>query len=285
MTKLARNTFEIERLDNPPLEVLERDYIRRGKPVILTGVANRWPASEKWSPEYFKSVAGDAMVRVPFERGGNFFSWFGGKEHKVLGMRFGDLLEIVTADEHDPRYYMTEQPLGAVSQELLGDVDLRKYVEKNDPAMFLGRGTFMPLHFHDHAEALLCQIHGDKEVTLFSPKDWRRLYAHPWYKNRFQFSRVDPRQPNLQRFPRFSGAKPIVFTLAAGEILYIPVNWWHSTACPVLNYNITFFWPSKLRHLNYPWPGLQYHAHNILSKALAPVWYFTGAVRRRLRRS
>lgn len=273
---------EIERIEAPTLEHFQRHYVARGRPVIITGIANRWPAVGKWGPEYFKQVAGDSQVRVPFEQRGDFFSWFfsGGRSEKRI--RFGELVDIVTAPEPDRRYYLQEQPLSDVSPKLLEDVDLKRYVGDVVPAMFMGRDTFMPCHFHGHTEALLCQLHEDKQVTLFSPDQWRKLYAHPWYSRRYQFSRVNVRSPDLAQYPRFRQAKPLTFTLRAGEILYIPVHWWHTTTCPVFNFNITFFWPSKLQCFHFPTPGIQYHAHWLLhAVVLRPLQWLRAAFKKR----
>ena len=56
----------IERIERPTREVFERDYEAHSKPVILTGVTDDWPALEKWGPDYFKQVAGEQEVRVPY---------------------------------------------------------------------------------------------------------------------------------------------------------------------------------------------------------------------------
>ncbi len=262
----------VDRLDRPSLEILQRDYIDRGRPVILRGVTDGWPAMEKWGPDYFRAVAGDSMVRVPYQDHADFFTWFNQPGRVELRMRFGELVDRLTGGDPDPRYYLTEQPLANVSRELLADVDLSQYVGDVEPAMFMGKHTFMPCHYHGHTEALLCQLRSDKEVTLFSPKDWRRLYAHPWYTERYQFSQVDPRNPDLERFPKFADAQPYTFTLHEGEVLYIPVHWWHTTGCAEFNFNITFFWPSKLKRFHFPTPGIQYHAHTAwFSMAVRPL--------------
>ncbi|MEM7201562.1 MAG: cupin-like domain-containing protein [Planctomycetota bacterium] len=268
----------IERLERPSRAVFERDYVTRGQPVILTGITDDWPA-RRWTPEQLVAAGGESAVRVPFAESGDFFSWFKEGGQSAPRILFRELLERITGDHEDRRFYMQEQPLGDISPALLDDVDMSAYTETREPALFLGRETFMPCHYHGHTEALLCQLRADKEVTLFSPDQFGKLYAHPWYSRRYQFSRVDPRNPDLEQFPRFSGAQPLTFTLAEGEVLYIPVHWWHTTACPHFNFNVTFFWPSKLKRFHFPSPGLQYQAHWLLhSVAMRPLQFAKGAL-------
>jgi hypothetical protein len=47
------------------------------------------------------------------------------------------------------------------------------------------------------------------------------------YYHFFAESPIDPREPDLSRFPKFAGAKPVETILEPGEVLYIPQFWWH----------------------------------------------------------
>ena len=262
----------IERIERPTRAEFETEWVARNKPVILTGVASAWPAVERWSPDYLREVAGESLVTVHFEEKGDFHNWYGAKRRVDLRMPLGEFVDLLTREPPERRYYMTEHDLRPVSEQLCADLDASAYVDRPSPFLFLGRDTKMPVHYHGTTEAILCQILGTKEVTLYSPAQWRLLYAHPWYTRRYYFGRVDPRNPDLQRFPRFRKAKPLTFTLHPGEILFIPVQWWHVTRCSGFQANCTFFWPSRQDRYTWPSPGLQVRAHNMLEKvALRPL--------------
>ena len=85
--------LQIERIAAPSPQVLERDYIRHGKPVILTGIADEWRATRVWNADYLKAVAGNSLVRVPYESRGDFFAWFSG-ESTTEPLPAGEMLTV-----------------------------------------------------------------------------------------------------------------------------------------------------------------------------------------------
>jgi lysine-specific demethylase 8 len=270
----------IERVHAPSPEEFQR-YVERNQPVVITGVASEWPAFRRWTPEYFEQVAGDSIVTVHFEEGGDFQRWYCPDKQTDLQMPLREYLAILTAPVPDRRYYMTEHDVSLVSPKLLADVDVSRYT-KGEPKMFLGRDTCMPLHFHATTEAILCQVVGQKQVVLYSPDQFSKLYANPWYSSSAVFSQVDgPQQvaafttdtSHLQlqgaqsdRFPRFKKATPTIVDLAAGECLFIPVHWWHLTTCPGFQVNVSWFWPSHSRRYTFPQPGLRVLAKETLGR-------------------
>ena len=264
-------TREIDRLEAPTREYFEENYLMRNKPVILTGVGSQWPAVTKWNPDYLKQVAGDSYIQVHFDDHGDFHRWYhrpGGRVDKV--MTLGEFIDLLLAEPYDQRYYMTEHELHLVSRELLQDIDLGGYLDRPHPLLFLGRDTFMPLHFHSGTEAVLCQLYGKKSITLYSPDQYSLLYPAPWYSNNPLFSPIDPRDPNvLERFPRFERAVPLQFTLEPGEILFIPVHWWHVTNVSGFQISSTSFWPARRECYHFPAPGLQVRARELLDSTSA----------------
>lgn len=257
-------------------------WVGKNRPVIMTGVADQWPAFEKWGPDYFKQVCGDKEVSVHFDERGDFQRWYTPTGRTDRTMTIAEFVDILTAEPADRRYYMTEHDLSMISEELCKDVDGMPYSD-GEPRIFLGRDTCMPLHYHATTEAILCQLRGDKEVLLYSPAQFAKLYAHPWYSSAWMFSQIDgPQQVaqftgdtdhlNLQGepsdgFPKFGSAEPTVIHLKAGEILLIPVHWWHLTTCPGFQFNVTFFWRSINKRYTFPQPGLQVLAHEWMNKA------------------
>lgn len=80
----------------------------------------------------------------------------------------------------------------------------------------------------DPFTSLLAQLVGHKHVLLFSPREHDRLYPVDAF-NGFQPCRVNPRSPDLARFPRFEKARSLLATLAPGDLLVIPTGWFHAT--------------------------------------------------------
>src|SRR5262249_44799575 len=60
----------IERIPPPSVEVFRREYLEPGRPVIITGLIDDWPARKRWSWEYFDERFGDRrLTSVPLEHG------------------------------------------------------------------------------------------------------------------------------------------------------------------------------------------------------------------------
>lgn len=275
--KLPGSLSEIERVHAPSREHFEQHYVKQRRPVILTGVANTWKAYTGWSIDYLDSVAGASEVAVHFDENGNFRDWYN-RQHDVRQdrkMPFGELLRVLNDEPPDLRYYMTEHSLHDVSEDLVGDLSLRDYIEDvpqpgvaSGPCLFVGRNTCMPMHYHPTTEAFMAQLTGTKKVTLYGPAEYAHLYPRPWYGQSYIFSQIDwdtqramaKNQPNhmdFERFPKLRAARPLHFTVHPGEVLFIPVHWWHVTSVEGFQLSMTWFWRSERARWHYPLPGLQ----------------------------
>ncbi|MEM7202055.1 MAG: cupin-like domain-containing protein [Planctomycetota bacterium] len=268
----------VPRVERPTAEDFQRRFVQRSQPCVITGVASQWPAFSKWGADYLKSVAGDREVAVHFDEDGDFQRWYSPLGTGDRKMRLADFLDILTAEPPDRRYYMSEHDVRWISGALLADVDMSGYpfIDVSEPAMFLGRDTMMPLHYHGTTEAVCCQLIGDKEFVLFAPEDTRRLAPFPCWSRFFHFSQIGVAEQakvfqrgdhlgewkaTSKEFPRYAKATPIRVHLRPGDMLYIPVDWWHVTTCPGFQANVVWFWRSSFRRWHFPSPGLHTLGH------------------------
>lgn len=84
-----------------------------------------------------------------------------------------------------------------------------------------------------HVHAASFQLEGRKRFTLFHPDDSPFLYPTG---NTGCRSRIDPEafgsggttSEILGRFPALASARRIVCDVGAGEILFVPADWWHT---------------------------------------------------------
>lgn len=246
------------------------------RPVILTGVASNWRAMSTWSADYLKQIAGDSPVTVRYAEEADFFRWFQTSgELTYLTMPFRNLIETVHDHPAERRYYMTEQALDKLSDDLVADVDFREYqIDLNPPlkpCLFMGRDVSMPLHYHANTEAVLAQLRGRKRVWLYPPDQSHFLYVRPWYGRTPFFSLVDARKPDLNRFPKFKRARAVEFTLDPGDMLFIPVQWWHLTQAIGFQLSLTQFWAADLRRWRFPTPGIRSAAALLARRARGVV--------------
>lgn len=242
-------------------------------PIIFTDISPHWPAMHEWSFDYLKERAGDSPVTVHYDENGDFTRWYLNTPEQRDDRRipFGEFLDLAQTDE-GRNYYMSEHSLAQISPELCKDVDLSPLVELNppwEPMLFVGRDTCMPMHYHGSTEAALCQLIGTKKITLASPRQSPYLYSRPWYQQSPLFSRIDGRSlqsgsPDFERWPKLERAQLLQFTLHPGEILFIPVHWWHLTSVPDVSVSMTTFWDSKLRRWTFPNPGIQMIAREVI---------------------
>jgi lysine-specific demethylase 8 len=247
----------IERLHRPTPETLGRDYIFPNKPVVITGVANQWPAVSRWSPEYFKSSFGDELVKL---RGG-----YGGDSSNELGVDLkntggrvplGNFIDSMRSASH-PKNSALAFPVFKHLPQLRGDIEsLEPYMNmpsycpqglrrrlQLEPKFFLGpAGYGSALHFDDQNNFYV-QVYGRKKFIMVSPKQSELVYYPLDYPNT-NFSPVDVAQPDLDRFPLFQKATLQEVVVEAGEMLFIPVRWWHYVIALEESMSLSFWWTS-----------------------------------------
>jgi histone arginine demethylase JMJD6 len=229
----AAASATIDRRSRLSYAEFEREYLRPERPVIITDGLQAWPALTKWTPEFFRDVHGDKVVRVS------------GKD-----MRLGDFMDAVLAssDEHPSPYLnnlLVRQQFPEIAADILPEFvyalpdRLRSPLLKGAVAsagtrdgipelLIAGRGARFNLHY-DAAFLLgfVTQIHGDKEFLVFSPEDGRYLYQRPDDPRYSQIPNIF--DVDLDRFPLFAKATPMRFVLGPGESIFNPAGWWHAT--------------------------------------------------------
>jgi len=217
-----------------PLEQFEREYLLPRRPVILTDAVSDWKALSKWSPEHLLERIGDK--RVPFR---------GHSEHQDS---FRVLSEnIAKSLPENPAVYVENVDIRGSLPELLDDVTPRiryagadwkasrlmpkdwLFPSEMEALFYGGRGSRLPdLHYDYYGlDAFISQIYGEKEFLVFAPHDTPYLY--PRADDPLRSALDDFDAPDPERFPLFRRATPIRFTLSAGETLYVPNRWWHTT--------------------------------------------------------
>lgn len=80
-----------------------------------------------------------------------------------------------------------------------------------------------------NTHAFFLQIQGQKEIIAFPPSDSDYLY--PIEPSRKRSMVDDVFQPNLHRYPLMKKATRHLVTLEPGDIMFLPMNWWHSARC------------------------------------------------------
>ncbi len=117
--------------------------------------------------------------------------------------------------------------------------------------MYLGRLVHSQTHFHTAGSAMLMCLHGSKVVRLFAPDQTDHMYK----VDRRNFSEVlirslgdDPPDYDRGRFPEFTDAEYLEVVVRPGDVLYIPIHWWHSIQnFDEVSLTAVYFWTQTWR--------------------------------------
>lgn len=280
MTAQPHPAAPVERLHRPTPEAFRSAFLNRRKPVIITGLVETWDAFEAWSPEYLQETVGDQRVTVDVSTDGNFKPDPGSSIEAMPTeeMSVRDYVAwLVGPRDSGKSYYLTQQSLLGRFRALLDDVaipDLFPRQDLKEANLWIGAGgNTSPLHC-DFMNNLLAQVRGRKRILLFAPGEHGNLYPFPpWHSLPSHLSRVDADRPDLGRYPRFTRAQRYECVLETGEILFIPVYWWHQVTGEGLNVSINFWWKTPwLQRVAPPAYMLRSTTHTVISgcRALLP---------------
>lgn len=266
----------VERIPAPPLDELRARYLDPGVPVILTDVVTGWPAAGTWTPEHLAREVGDRLVPVVAMRGGDY------AHADIVKMplrsylvRIGAIEGESSTDDATPgvTYYLAQAAIAAHLPELLADIETPAFFpdeEFRTSVIYVGGTLFSQLHYHPKGSATLCMLYGTKKVRLFAPDQTPYLYRYPAHSPTPNVSRTQEKDPDPAHFPDFAKARFTEVTVSAGEMLFIPIYWWHSIENVGLSISTVFFWSTSWRSRFLPPEGLRGpYVHEAVRKPMA----------------
>lgn len=218
----------VERRERMSRDEFYETYYYRNRPVVITGMLDNWPAMSRWTPEYLKAEYGHLEVEVQCGRSKDPNYEINSNQYKKH-MPFGEYIDWVHSGLETNNYYMTANNSGhnaTVLKGLWNDVPVITEYLKDDPAnpgffWYGPKGIITPLH-HDLTNNFMAQVKGHKLVRMIPPSRLPEVYNHLHC-----YSQVDLGNPDYERFPLFAGIRTIDVMLAPGEILFLPVGYWH----------------------------------------------------------
>lgn len=259
----------IDVINEPSPEEFYNEYWSKQRPVIINGIASKWPAAALWTPEYFKEKYANAAVR--YERGKSdevvkdpvrFLQ----NDQVFVNTTLKEYIDLIEGPREPGRTnYLAEFAIFDVIPDLLKDIDLlskymvmpswypqklKKYLTLK-PRFWLGpKDSLSSCHF-DMPHNIFVQLYGTKQWTLISPDQSKNLYfpCDDLVSEFLHWSPVDIEEPDLNRFPLFKNVKPIQFTVKPGQMLFVPSSWWHHVRSLDTSISLNFFWFDIARNL------------------------------------
>jgi LPS sulfotransferase NodH len=243
LARLDSGLAAIERRAAVSRDEFRDRYYAANRPVILTGLLAGWPAVTRWTPEHLKDVAGDERAEVMIRRGAGPDDERNGDVHR-RELRFADYVDLVHSGRVTDDYYLVanngffERPW---TRPLLADCPVfPAYLRPSDGGAqcffwYGPAGTLTPLH-RDTSNILIAQVAGRKRYRLIPAAQWRCVYN----REGGVFSDVDAAQPDLDRHPEFRDATVLDFVLEPGEVLFMPVGWWHHVLALEVSISVSF---------------------------------------------
>ncbi|APR82168.1 Hypothetical protein A7982_07517 [Minicystis rosea] len=211
-------------------------------PVVLRGHMEDWPALRRWSLDDLRARCGDVEVEVMSGRDANPDHAFQHDRHRTTTTLAAFIRRIEEAGESNDFYMVprNENWRREGMRPLLDDIRAPAGIIDPvlDPAMMtmlLGpAGTVTPLH-HDNMNVLLCQVFGRKRFKLVPSFELHHVYARHG-----TFSHVNAEAPDPERHRAFLDASVVDVVLEPGDMIFIPVGWWHWVRALDISASVSF---------------------------------------------
>ena len=219
---------EIERRHNITPEVFYEEYRQPGRPVILTGLTDNWTARQKWNFDFFKEKLGDITVKVnPHSK------------TRYQTMSISNLVDEIKQHQiGEPPIYLQEWNYQADTNLLDDDYDTPPHIIRDchfdlfsyqTTILWIGsKGSTTYLH-QDYGWTNSCavQIRGKKKWNIFSPEAILECDKNG--------------KPQYEKFLDDPMTGALYATLEPGDIIYVPVHWWHRVQALDDNISMSYF--------------------------------------------
>jgi lysine-specific demethylase 8 len=224
------------------------------RPVIMPGKISHWPALRQWGPDFFKANYGDLPVWLSRYDPASELTYL--EQHLEYVSRKTTMAGYVDALSGSHGFFSIRESIGLLQShpELMEYLDqFRPYGCSGEPpasqymALWFSPGQDTTGMHIDVAEGLLFHLYGHKRVMLFAPDqtklvyedDIKKLYSDgledridpedlEMWRNFVRWSKVNPFEPDFERFPLLREASYFEAFIAPGDVLYIPLGWWHA---------------------------------------------------------
>ena len=203
----------------------------RNRPVLIKGGAALWNATKTWSDEYIRRAVGSITVNVERSRNRRYGqeeqSWYRSSQLDEEAFTWKRFLELYRKPEPPHHYAQGEIPKALFQDVEAPGVAPCMYKWLVWMVLWVGRGGENSLLHNDQYENLYAIVDGTKKVTLIDGMQAAYVYEDKYLSDAGKVSSVDIEQPDYGSHPWLRHATYTEVTVKKGDILYIPIYWWH----------------------------------------------------------
>jgi len=234
-------------------------YFKPLLPLVIQDLAKSWPASKKWSPDFFREQYGNKQVKVyddSFVAAGKHYM----SKHKTIPLK--QYIDTIMTSSQNLRMFLYN--IKSEIPELVDDITFPTLINglsRNFVFMFFGcKGSVTQMHFDiDMSHVFHTAMYGKKTVYLFPYEQGRNLHRYPFTCRSY----VDVERPDFEQYPGLKDAQGYKVELEPGETLYIPSGYWHHFVYDEPGYSVS------LRCTNSTWQGKLLGFYNLL--VMSPI--------------
>lgn len=232
------------------------EYVRKGRPLVITGLASNWEAVNKWNVNFLKQEAGgiditcidvkDHICDVNLEKGAIIKTMkLADASDQFTSNEKRNGIAIATTDDHFSDLLKSHYHIPSLCRN-------GKYLRTR--FFISGVGTTTWMH-QDLFENLYTIVDGSKRIILFEPDE--SVYPHSRFSKLPNHAKTNPDSIDVERFPKMKEAQPYIVELKKGETLFIPSFWWHYLKNTNDTIAISYWWAHGWR-LPLVWAAIVY---------------------------
>jgi lysine-specific demethylase 8 len=242
-----------------PLPTDQSDFdeiVARGRPVLFEGAISDWQCTKEWTLDRLRQLAGHREVTASVSpnriyTGDPKRGHYSSAERR--SMRFSDFLDAIAREDSGEWLYLHKQEIGRLLPELREQVGVPRPLHCEPTLrvyLWMGRQLSVTQLHHDFQHNLLAQIRGRKRVYLISPFEEAPYYRYPLKALDTRASWHLSVVPSVEQadeavHPGFTNHDVGEVVVAPGDLLYVPIFWWHEVhSLDQLSISLSYWWGS-----------------------------------------
>jgi Cupin-like domain len=222
----------VDRVENISTEDFRKNYYLPLKPLVISGMAKKWPAYSKWNWDFIKAIVGNVKVGVYNNIKSDAYTPINTADDY---MQFGDYIDMIRKGPAEWRIFLFN--LFEHAPAMIHDFDwpeqyCRGFVKKFPMLFTGGQGSITHMHFDiDLSHIFHTQFIGKKRILLFPHEEQHKIYRKPWevlsMVNFEKYYDAEKNKLDYDRFPALKLAKGYDLVLDHGDTLFMPAGYWH----------------------------------------------------------